>query len=65
MRWDFSEGEVGGGDWRYAVFAKQGSMYGRPARSKVMTSSGTTTLTWDKGRMPRVPWKVCAERFEP
>ena len=56
---------MGGEVSRYLVFAKQGSTYGRPARSKVMTSSGTTTLTWDKGRMPRFPWKVFAQRFEP
>ena len=51
--------------WRYAVFAKQGSVYGSPARSNVMTSSGTATLTWDKGRIPRLPRKVSAARLDP
>ena len=37
------EAKLGSSD-RYLVFAKQGSRYGRPARSKVITSSGTTTL---------------------
>ena len=47
------------------MLAKQGSVYGRPARSKVMTSSGTTTLIWETGRMPRLPRKVSAARLEP
>lgn len=64
----FSEGIVLGDrdcEDRYAVFAKQGSVYGRPGRSKVKTSSGTTTLRAASGWIPRVPRKVEAARLEP
>lgn len=60
------EGEGGGGGGvRNAVFAKHGSEYGRPGRSKVSTREGTTTLVAARGWMPRFPWKVSAERLEP
>jgi len=40
-------------------------MYGIPARSKVRDNDGTWTLTAERGRMPRFPLKVSAERLEP
>lgn len=53
------------GGVRNAVFAKHGSEYGRPGRSKVITREGTTTFVAARGRMPRLPWKVSALRLEP
>lgn len=50
---------------RRAVFAKHGSEYGKPARSNVREREGTTTLTCERGLIPRLPRKVSAERFDP
>lgn len=64
---DDGEGKEAGGEGgvRNAVFAKHGSEYGRPGRSKVITREGTTTFVAARGRMPRLPWKVSADRLEP
>ncbi len=50
---------------RYRLLAKQGSMYGIPAKSKVREREGTWTLTAERGLMPRRPLKVSADRLEP
>lgn len=64
---DDGGGEEAGGEGavRNAVFAKHGSEYGRPGRSKVITREGTTTFVAARGWMPRLPWKVSALRLEP
>ena len=63
----FSSSEDAGlGDGeRWAVLAKQGSVYGKPARSKVRTREGTTTLRAARGLIPRTPWNVEEARLEP
>ena len=68
----FSEDVIGGGGGgrggegkRRRVFAKQGSEYGMPARSKVREREGTTTFIAASGRIPRLSRNVEAARLDP